>query len=311
MNWERGEMTLPSFLGLGANRSGSTWLDSLLRRHPRVYLPTRRKELHYFDQHYGRGTRWYEAHFPSPEEAASYDQIGEITPKYIYDPEVPARIEQLLPDCRFLIILRNPADRAYSQYKALVQHFGVRQSFAKQLQSQPELFERGLYARQIERYFERFPREHFQILFFEHAVRSPEETCRKLAEFLSLDFEQFDLPAAAVRRKVNYSSIPQFPRTYLFGRRLARGLRACGQGWLVFAATRLGLRKFFRDGKPFPPLDARMRRDLLHQYEDPISQLEALLDVNLDCWRHGRESNRAPVPVIPHGSQSAPIGTPG
>ena len=112
-----------------ANRSGSTWLDSLLRRHPRVYLPTQRKELHFFDRHYRRGTGWYEACFPTAEEAAAYDQIGEITPMYIYDPEVPARIEQLLPDCRFLIILRNPADRAYSQYTSMVHHFGETRSF--------------------------------------------------------------------------------------------------------------------------------------------------------------------------------------
>jgi len=303
-------MTLPTFLGLGANRSGSTWLDSLLRRHPRVYLPTRCKELHFFDRHYQRGTGWYEACFPIPQEAGWYDQIGEITPMYIYDPEVPARIEQLLPDCRFLIILRNPADRAYSQYKALVQHFGVRQSFAKQLQLQPELFERGLYARQIKRYFERFPRERFQILFFEQAVRSPEATCRELADFLSLDFRQFALPAVAVRRKVNDSSIPQFPRTYRFGKRLARGLRARGQGWLVAAAARLGLRKFFRDGKPFPPLDADLRRDLLRRYEDAIGELEALLGVNLDSWRDAGESNRGPLPGMPHGCQSAPSRTP-
>lgn len=53
-------MTLPSFLGIGAMRSGTTWLDQMLRSHADIYMSERRKEVHFFDQYYDRGLSWYE-----------------------------------------------------------------------------------------------------------------------------------------------------------------------------------------------------------------------------------------------------------
>ena len=61
-------MTLPTFLGIGVQRGGSTWLHTLLTSHPDVYLPTRRKEVRFFDRDYERGLKWYE----SVEEVHGY-----------------------------------------------------------------------------------------------------------------------------------------------------------------------------------------------------------------------------------------------
>ena len=289
-------MTLPSFLSLGAMRSGSTWLDSLLRKHPRLYLPRRCKEVHFFDRHYHRGVDWYETFFPAEEEASEYARAGESTPSYLSRPEVPACIQRLLPGCLFLIILRNPADRAYSHFKHLVQHLGTKGSFQELLRRDPQLFELGRYVHQIKRYFELFPRENFRVLFFEQAVRSPQKTCRELAEFLSVDADQFDLDNGGGRKTllsgpnwsaVNKSSVPRFPRTYRFGRMLARNLRKHDQDWIVNAAMHLGLRHFFREGTPFPPVDAAVHRDLMQRYADDIHELESLLDVDLGFWRNG------------------------
>jgi len=295
-------MTLPSFLGLGALRSGSTWLDYLLRRHPRIHMPPQQKEINYFDRYYYRGLDWYQRFFPPEAEKSTYDAIGEVTPSYLWDPGVPGRIKDLLPDCRFLIILRNPAERAYSDYKLRVQHRGVKCGFAEYLRKHPYATDQGFYARQIKRYFALFPREWFQILFFERAVREPEATCRRLAEFLSLDAALFDLAGDVTKKKPNASSLPRFHRTYLSGSRLARVMRACGQSWLVSAARDVGLRDFFREGKPFPPLDAASRERLLAQYAEDISELEALLDVDLGFWRHQSVAPPGAATVRFHGN---------
>ncbi len=61
---------LPSFIGIGAPRSGSTWLHELLRAHPNVYLPRQRKELNFFNQNDSRGIDWYEKYFP-PDHASN------------------------------------------------------------------------------------------------------------------------------------------------------------------------------------------------------------------------------------------------
>ena len=108
--------TDPNFLVIGAQRSGTTWLDTALRAHPQVYLPERRKEIHYFDEHYSRGAEWYREFFSAAAARPGLKAIGEVTPRYLFDPLVPQRIAGDFPSMRLIAILRNPADRAYSQF---------------------------------------------------------------------------------------------------------------------------------------------------------------------------------------------------
>ena len=65
-------MTLPTFLGIGAPRAGTTWLNTLLSSHPDVYMPTRREEVRFFDRDYDFGLGWYESFFPPPELTVEY-----------------------------------------------------------------------------------------------------------------------------------------------------------------------------------------------------------------------------------------------
>lgn len=57
--------SLPDFLVIGGQRAGTTLLYQLFLAHPEIYVPMRRKELHFFDQYYGRGLGWYATHFPA------------------------------------------------------------------------------------------------------------------------------------------------------------------------------------------------------------------------------------------------------
>ena len=86
---------LPTFLGIGAARSGSTWLHRLLLSHPDIYVPRQRKELSYFDHDYDRGLAYYEAFFPPANQSSVYRAIGEVTPTYLYCAECPERIAAL------------------------------------------------------------------------------------------------------------------------------------------------------------------------------------------------------------------------
>jgi hypothetical protein len=81
-------MDLPNFLGLGAQRAGSSWLYKLLQTHPDIYLPERCKEVHYFDRYYYRGIKWYKNFFHTHN---SYKYTGEITPIYLYNTSVPEK----------------------------------------------------------------------------------------------------------------------------------------------------------------------------------------------------------------------------
>lgn len=103
---------LPDFLGIGTQKGGTTSLQKALERHPSVFLPTG-KELHYFTLHSSQDVNWYQSHFAS---AAAEQQCGEITPYYLFHPAAPGRIHSLLPRVRLIVLVRDPVERALSQY---------------------------------------------------------------------------------------------------------------------------------------------------------------------------------------------------
>lgn len=107
------------FVGVGAQKSGTTTLHDLLAQHPEVEVP-RRKELHYFERDYRFGPDFrplaggygeLHRHFYFDREIA-----GEITPLYLYWQPTLERIKAYNPDIRIIVLLRNPVKRAYSQW---------------------------------------------------------------------------------------------------------------------------------------------------------------------------------------------------
>ena len=103
---------LPEFLGVGVQKGGTTTLQRLLEQHPGAFLPAA-KELHYFSLHYALGEDWYREQFA---QAGAQQRCGEITPYYLFHPLAPARIQALLPQARLIVLLRDPVERALSQY---------------------------------------------------------------------------------------------------------------------------------------------------------------------------------------------------
>ena len=115
---------LPDFLIIGIAKSGTTSLYGLISAHPHV-VPARLKEVHYFtdSRNYGMGALWYRARFPSMSYkrrlAVRYGRkilSGEASSTYMFHPMAPGRVKALLPDVKLIAILRNPVDRAYSDY---------------------------------------------------------------------------------------------------------------------------------------------------------------------------------------------------
>ena len=100
-----------SFLGIGAQKAGTTWLYFNLKKHPELFL-TDEKELHFWDWHRSRGLDWYRAQFA---QAPAGRPAGEITPAYsILPPETIDEIRAEFPDVRLIYLIRNPIERAWS-----------------------------------------------------------------------------------------------------------------------------------------------------------------------------------------------------
>ena len=165
-----GEMTLPTFLGIGVPRGGTTWLHTWLDSHPQVCMSTRRKEVRFFDRHYERGLGWYESFFCPPEERDRYSAVGEISPQYYLDPDCAKRIAAALPDVRLVVMMRHPVTRAYSNYGFCVQRANYRGSFERFLIDQPNALDKGFYGRHLRRYLRHFERDQILALVLEQSL---------------------------------------------------------------------------------------------------------------------------------------------
>ena len=102
----------PDFLGIGAQKSGTTWLYKNLKEHPEIFLP-QTKEIHFFDWYFYKSINWYCSYF---RDAKRYQKKGEITPCYstLSEEKIKA-IQEMNPKLKIILLLRNPIERAWSQ----------------------------------------------------------------------------------------------------------------------------------------------------------------------------------------------------
>jgi len=112
MKYKIGVSGLPDFLVVGTQKGGTTSLYHLLRRHSGMFLSTP-KETHYFSINYHKPLSWYQKHFL---QAHPSQLRGEVTPFYLFHKHAPERIYDNVPNARLIVLLRDPVERAISQY---------------------------------------------------------------------------------------------------------------------------------------------------------------------------------------------------
>jgi hypothetical protein len=226
---------LPDFVLIGAAKCGTTSLYAWLCEHPFVRRP-RRKEIDYFTFHHYRGPDWYRHNFPLASDrkafAAEHGRpfiTGEASPNYMFHEQVPQLMAKLLPDVKLLVALRNPVDRAHSQF-----HMRRRQdqepleSFGDALEAEDSQFvggdsgaknrrrtylRRGRYAEQLERWFAHFPAEQFHIVELGELSADPQRILGELRQFLGLAPGGSDELEARFTAK--YESMPTDVRAHL------------------------------------------------------------------------------------------------
>lgn len=210
---------LPSFLIIGAQRAGSTTFYGNLAEHPQIRPPIR-KEIHYFSVHFERGINWYRAHFPLSTLRVPKWQTFEATPYYLFHPLAPSRIQAALPTARFIVILRDPVDRAASHYRLNIARGNEELSFKEAIQAEEQrvpislgeltpgsaeldhhrlhsYLARGRYVEQFERWFSLFERSRFHIVDFADMVSDLGKSIGGAVGFLGLG----DFHGVAPRRR--------------------------------------------------------------------------------------------------------------
>ena len=192
---------LPNFLCIGAQKCGTTTIWRMLDAHPAIFMARPRETRFFFDdfQFFG-GIQSYEITYFS----AWHHQpvVGEKCPEYLYVPNVAQRIrERLGPDIKFIVALRNPAQRAFSHYRHNLAMLRESRSFAEVLETEAAILAasgwphipfgylgRGLYARQLQPYLELFPKENFLFVSFEGEVLgNQQQLANRIYTFLGVE----------------------------------------------------------------------------------------------------------------------------
>ena len=211
---------MPNFIIIGAGRAGTTALYSYLIQHPSIVAALTDSDkswadIHFFEYITSNDVQWYKSHFPilfsKPNKHKNSLITGEYTSTYMYHPDVPKRIFNLLPKIKLIAILRNPVDKAYSTYYQQFRYGECITSFEETIDAEfrrinlnkdfPELnsnnpnFENfvahniirhAIYADYLETWLEIFNREQILILNSDDLKKSTKETLRHVFNFLNV-----------------------------------------------------------------------------------------------------------------------------
>ncbi len=297
--WVIFRIVLPNFLGLGAQRAGTTTLFAILRQHPEIYLPEIKETGFFCDEvQYRQGRKFYENTYFARWRGEK--AVGEISPDYLLVDFVPQRIYELLgPEVRLVVMLRNPADRAWSNYlmnKARgVESLPFEEALRQEERRIKESFSaflnfsylgRGYYARQIKRYCRYFSRKNmFFIIFETDFLQNRGRTIKELLRFLGVD--------SSVDLNLGVFANPYWrPRSKILSSLLYKRpafLRALARALIPSAWYRLKLWHFLdrlnRQCAPSPSIDPAVKQRVLERYFlKEIRALEKLIGRDLSVW---------------------------
>ena len=295
-------MTTPTFLIIGAGRSGTTSLYHYLKQHPQVFMSSI-KETHYFSIEVWRSlpepapelqaTPWnagigtWEAYLALFQGARPGQAMGEASPSYMRVNGVPELIHARLPGVKLVAILRQPAERAFSYYQ-LMRRNGVEPlgSFAAALEAealgQPlpdgtlRLYRAaGYYAEQLARYFDIFPPLQISVYLYDDLSANAVGVMRRVFAFLGVD-DQF-IPDTSYRH--NQSGLP---RSRPLQQALGQNLRI--KRWIE-RVTPLAWQQRLRDAsKTRVSLDPALRAELTAGYRQDILRLQDQIHRDLSNW---------------------------
>ena len=209
---------LPECFVIGVVRSGTTSLYHYLGQHPCIGSSAY-DEIGYFDDNFHLGLNWYRSLFPTKfirkkieseyKKFLTYD----VTPFYIYNPLVVDRIFKFSPNAKIIAVLRNPIDRAYSNYNQKMQDEGdTKTTFEEIINAEIEIIEknkkniddyaflvntfyelllaRGFYAKQLEFWFKKFPRKNILLISSEELATNTDKTISEIFEFLEVPIQK-------------------------------------------------------------------------------------------------------------------------
>jgi len=217
----------PNFIIIGSQRCGTTSLYTYLAQHPQILTPIK-KEMDFFSWHFDRGIDWYLAHFP-PMPVGEQFLTGEASPSYFDCRKAPERLYSAFPEVKLVVLLRNPVDRAISQFYRLTDLNWEVRSLDRAISDEIERLNqnpayiigeepgnylaRGRYIEFIKNWLAFFPREQLLVLKSEDLYAGAAATVSQVLEFL--DLPEYQLPEYQNANPGSYQPINESVRDCL------------------------------------------------------------------------------------------------
>jgi hypothetical protein len=290
----------PDFFIVGAAKSGTTSLYNYLRQHPKVSMPVE-KEPHFFgewrqsvsDRDFAEYLRLFRG---VPEDVVA----GEASTTYLYLENVAEQIKQFQPRAKIIIILRNPIDRAYSQYWHNVRQGHVSQSFEEELEEEihsresrecwsgfrpgvlPPVYyiKIGKYAEQVTHFMEIFGEDSVRVYLFDDLIKDPESVCRDAFMFLGVD-SNHPIDAGLRYNVSGPVRNPLLAKLVVDRSRTKEAIKKVLPITWLRAVREWALQK---NTGTVPKMDPETRRRLQHVFKDDILYVQELTERDLSHW---------------------------
>jgi len=279
---------LPNFFIVGAPRAGTTSLYDFLKRTKNIYMPSRKEPNHFSNIDPAclapppvRSKKKYLALFNKVNDEK---RIGEASPIYLRDPKSPYLIQEMAPDAKIIIMLRDPLGRAFSQYLSRLSNartYSFSEAITLAMDSEANdydgrILNGGMYYEQVKRYFDVFGTSNVKVIIFEEFIKDSRNKVKQVLNFLGIDSEvpseNLELPHNLVTRPKN--KFASFLLQNKITRNVGRRVLPQGKGTIV-------VKKILGKEVPKPKMDEKDRTFLEKYYNEDVISLEKLLGRHL------------------------------
>lgn len=273
---------LPTFLVVGAMKSGTTALHRYFVDHPQVFV-AQPKELHFFveDRNYSRGSAWYAEQFAGGRAALARGESSVTYTQHPYVRGVPERIAALVPSVRLVYLVRDPVARMRSHYLHDVAAGVEYRPIARALREQPKYLDLSRYSLQLDQYLPYFPPAQVMVVTGEELRATPEQVLRRVFGFIGVDADW----VPAKRREVHRTELKTRPPRTVTSLRTLPAYRSVA----VLVPDRLKSSVKQRlPRSPLPPelaaIPASFEQELRERLRPDVARLRAWLPPEWDGW---------------------------
>ena len=293
-------MKLPNFLIIGVQKAGTSSIYHYLKQHPQVYMSPV-KETNFFERDWENadpeacdrkknGIYTFSQYSQLFENVTDEIAIGEASPNYLFHYEASASlIQNHLPDVKLIAILRNPIERAYSDYLMHVRDsIGKPKPFAEHIQKANTSYtiRKGLYYDGLQHYLDKFGCDRVRVYLYEDLYRDSVQFMQEIYRFLGVD-ETFNTDTS---QKLQVAQVPknQTVNRLLRTENPLRSMAASALKAILPPEARQNLRSALMNlnsqDKSKLTLSAEERKQLADFYREDVLNLQELIQRDLSSW---------------------------